>query len=103
MHRVESLLEQAVIHLLKAYAFPASLSARKWRAGAKNFLAQTRRSFTLSMRQRIGIDGIFADALDIVQTQYKQQSPTLPIDCPFAVDDLLKPQADVGAFLAKLG
>ena len=103
LHRGESLLQQALIHLLKAYAFPASLSSRKWRGEAKNFLAQARRSFTPSMRERIGIDGIFADALDIVRTEYKQQSPALPIDCPFVADDLLAPHADVEVLLTKLG
>ena len=55
------------------------------------------------MRHRIDIDGIFADALDVVRTEYKQQSPALSMKCPFVADDLLAPHADVEVLLTKLG
>src|SRR5947199_6799 len=56
---VESLLFQALVHMLKAEAWPLSLTAPSWRADARGFRAQARRRFAPSMRQRIDLPGIY--------------------------------------------
>src|SRR5271165_1254931 len=63
LHAVESLLLQALVHMLKAQAWPNSLSAPTWQSDALLFRAQARRRFAPSMRQNIDLADIYADAL----------------------------------------
>lgn len=58
-----SLLRQALRHMLKAEAWPDSRDASTWRADAIDFRRQARDAFTPSMRQRIDVAGLYADAL----------------------------------------
>ena len=58
-----SLLRQALRHMLKAEAWPQARDAPGWRADAINFLRQARDAFTPSMRQKIDLDELYADAL----------------------------------------
>ena len=60
---VESWLFQAFLHDLKAEAWPAARDVPAWRGEARGFRAQARRKFRPSMRQKIDLAGIYADAL----------------------------------------
>jgi hypothetical protein len=62
-HAVESLLGQAFRHMLKAEAWPLYRDAPSWRADAVDFRQQARRRFAPSMRQRIDVPGLYADAM----------------------------------------
>jgi Domain of unknown function DUF29 len=55
LHAVESLLVQALRHMLKAEAWQLSRDAPSWRADAIDFRQQARRRFVPSMRQRIDV------------------------------------------------
>ncbi|MEO9190961.1 MAG: DUF29 domain-containing protein [Acetobacteraceae bacterium] len=96
----ESLLRQALVHLLKLRAFPDG-SAAHWRSEAIGFLADAQARFTPSMRQRIGLDGLYAKALR--QVRAGENPPRLPETCPFELDELLADDVDVGALIARLG
>ncbi len=61
---VESLLMQALLHDLKAAAWPHSWNVPHWRAEARTFRRDARRRATPSMRQKIDIAGLFRDALE---------------------------------------
>jgi hypothetical protein len=89
-HAVESLLLQALIHMLKAEAWPLARDVPHWQAEARVFRAQARRRFVPSMRQRIDLTGIYADALRGVPETIDGQAP-LPLSdaCPVTLDDLL--------------
>ena len=50
LHAVESLLVQALRHMLKAEAWPLSRDAANWRADAIDFRGQVQRQFVPSMR-----------------------------------------------------
>ena len=63
LNAVESWLMQAFVHDLKAEAWPLSRDVPHWRAEARLFRRQAKRRFTESMRQRIDIAGLYADAL----------------------------------------
>jgi hypothetical protein len=63
LRSVESLLGQALRHMLKAEAWPLSRDAPSWRADAIDFRQQARRRFVASMRQRIDVADLYADAL----------------------------------------
>src|ERR1700733_11994192 len=63
LHAVESLLVQALRHMLKAEAWSLSIDAPSWRADPIDFRRQARRRFVPSMRQKIDLAGLYADAL----------------------------------------
>ena len=90
LNAVESLLTQALLHYLKAECWPLSQSAPAWRADAPLFRRQARHCFTPSMRQRIDLAGLYADALAGLPETMDNQAP-LPASepCPFTLDELL--------------
>ena len=90
LHAVESLLVQALRHTLKADAWPLSLDAPSWRADAIDFRRQARRSFVPSMRQRIDIAALYADAIAALPETVDGQPPLpVPADCRVTLNDLL--------------
>ena len=89
-HAVESLLVQALRHMLKAEAWPRLRDAPGWRADARDFRAQARRRFAPSMRQRIDLASPYADALRGLRETMDEQPPVpVPGVCPVTLDHLL--------------
>jgi len=90
LHAVESLLVQALRHMLKAEAWPLSRDAPIWRADAIDFRRQARRRFVPSMRQKIDIADLYADAL-AAMPETVDGVPPLPVPdvCPVTLDELL--------------
>jgi hypothetical protein len=90
LHAVASLLVQALRHMLKAEAWPLSRDAPSWRADAIDFRRQARRRFTPSMRQRIDVAGLYADALAAMPETVDGVPPRpVPDACPVTLDELL--------------
>jgi hypothetical protein len=77
LRTVESLLVQALRHMLKAEAWPLHRDAPSWRADAIDFRRQARRRFAPSMRQRINVAELYADAL-AAQPESMDDTPPLP-------------------------
>jgi hypothetical protein len=90
LHSVESLLVQALRHMLKAEAWPLSRDAPVWRADAIDFRRQARRRFVPSMRQKIDVAGLYADALAAMPDTIDGQPP-LPVAsiCRVTLDEML--------------
>ena len=87
---VASLLTQALRHMLKAEAWPLSRDEPIWRADAIDFRRQARRRFVPSMRQKIDLAELYADALAAVPDTIDGQPPLpLPQVCPVTLDELL--------------
>ena len=100
----ESLLQQAITHLLKLRAWPGSRASTHWRDEIEAFLDDAERRFTASMRQRIALDDLYARALRRARVA-KDDTGTpqaLPDTCPFVLDDLLAPAADVEILVQKI-
>jgi len=90
LHSVESLLVQAMRHMLKAAAWPLSRDVPTWEADAIDFRRQARRRFVPSMRQKIDVDSLYADALAATPETIDGQQPLpVPDVCPVTLDDLL--------------
>jgi len=90
LHAVESLLTQALLHMLKAAAWPQSSAVPGWEAEVRLFRRQARRRFTPSMRQRIDLASLYADALAGLPSTIDGQKPLpSPADCPTTLEDLL--------------
>jgi len=101
----QSLLQQALTHLLKLHAWPGSQSAGHWRDEVGVFLDDAERRFTPSMRQRMELDMLYAKALR--RTRGKTDDAgvpnPLPDTCPYSLDDLLFSDLDASALMARLG
>jgi len=78
LHAVETLLAQALRHMLKADAWPLFRDAPSWRTDAIDFRRQARRRFVPSMRQKIDVAELYADALAAVPETIDGQ-PLLPM------------------------
>ncbi len=84
------LLRQALVHMLKAEAWPLSRDAPSWRAEARMFRARASDHFTPSMRQRIDVSGLYGDALRAMPETIDGQAPLeLPHAYPVTLDELL--------------
>jgi Domain of unknown function DUF29 len=89
-HAVESLLVQAMRHMLKAEGWPTSRDAPSWRADAIDFRRQARRRFVPSMRRKIDIAALYADALAALPKTIDGLAPLpVPDICPVTLDELL--------------
>ena len=76
--------------MLKAEAWPLCREAPHWQAEARLFRSQARRRFTPSMRERIDLAGLYADALRGLPDTIDGQLPLpVPAACPVTLDDLL--------------
>ena len=85
-----SLLRQALRHMLKAEAWPLSRDAPTWRADAIDFRRQARDAFSPSMRQKINVADLYADALAAMPETIDGQPPLpLPETSPVTLDELL--------------
>ena len=90
LHAVESLLLQALIHMLKAQAWPDSRNASVWLADALNFRAQATNRFVPSMRQRIDLARVYRLARRAIPPSMDGEAPLpIPDACPFTLDELL--------------
>jgi hypothetical protein len=90
LHAVESLLVQAMLHRLKAEVWPLSLAVPGWQAEARLFRSQARRRFAPSMRQRLDVPGLYADAVRAMPETIDGVPPLpVPAICPLTLDELL--------------
>jgi hypothetical protein len=90
LHAIESLLVQALRHMLKAEAWPLSRDAPNCRADAICFRQQARRKFVPSMRQKIDLASLYADALAATPETIDGRPPLpVPDVCPGTLAELL--------------
>lgn len=89
-HAVESLLVRALIHMLKATAWPKSAEVPHWEAEMRVFQDSARRRFVPSMRQRLDVPGLYRQALRGLPRVIDGQAP-LPVAavCPVTLEELL--------------
>jgi hypothetical protein len=87
---VESLLFQALVHDLKAEAWPDSPHVPHWLAEARGFRAQASLRFAPSMRQRIDVLRLYAKAIRVLPETVDGAVPRPVADrCPVTLDELL--------------
>ena len=99
----QSLLEQALAHLLKLHVLPQSQAAKHWRDEIRAFLHDAQRRFTPSMRQRIGLDDLYSKAAGRARAAAEDAGATadpVPDACPFTLEELLS--ADIAVLSSKL-
>jgi Domain of unknown function DUF29 len=90
LHAVESHFIQAMLHDLKAQAWPMSRDVPHWRAEARGQRADARRAFAPSMRQKIDLADLYRDALRRLPDSIDGIPPQrVPSECPFATLETL--------------
>jgi hypothetical protein len=97
LRAVESCLDLMLVHLLKVHGWPNGTSASHWRAEIGSFQKSAARRFAPSMRQRIDVAKLYADALEQLDgVDYDGVVPRpWPVTCPFTLDDLLTERRSV--------
>jgi len=91
---VESWWFQAFLHDLKAEAWPLARDVPAWRGDARGFRAQARRKYRASMRQKLDVSGIYADALSAMPDTMDRQPPLpVPVVCPVTLDELVSAES----------
>jgi hypothetical protein len=94
LHAVESLLVQALVHMLKADAWPASRDAPAWRAESVRFRGDAAARYAPSMRQRLDLTRVYGRALRALPASMDGQAPLpVPQACPVTLDELLNEAA----------
>lgn len=90
LHAVNSLLRQALLHMLKAEAWPLSSEVPHWQAEARGFRADAADRYVPSMRQRINLARIYRLARRGLPETIDRQPPLpTPEICPVTLDELL--------------
>ena len=102
LHACESLVQQALLHLLNLHLEPESPAAPHRRGEVVGFLGGAARRFVPSMRQRIDVADLWRLALR--QTRAERGALAgLPETCPFTLGDLLASDADPTRLAAMIG
>ncbi len=90
LHAVESFLVQALLHDLKAAAWPLSRDVPHWRGEARRFRGDAASRCAPSMRQRIDLAKIYRRALRAMPDTVDDQPPLpVPETSPMTLDQLL--------------
>ncbi len=90
LHAVESLLVQALLHRLKAEAWPQSSATPGWLAEERRFRGDAASRFSPSMRQRLDLAKLYARALRAMPETIDGLAPLpVPDTCPTTLDELL--------------
>jgi hypothetical protein len=90
LRAVESHLVQALLHDLKAEAWPLSRDVPHWRSEARVARINAADAYAPSMRQKINVADIYAKAVRALPETMDGQPPLpVPDVCPVTLDDLL--------------
>lgn len=100
----ESLLAQAIAHMLKLRAEPGGDAAWHWQDETAIFLSDAQRALSPSMRQRIDMADIYRLALRTLRRggQSLHAVQAAPAICPFSLDELLDDSLDVPTLTRRL-
>ena len=105
LNKASSLLRQALVHLLKLAILPDSPSREHWLSEVITFQGDARLAFTPGMKQRIELDSVWKAARNGATNVLKGsglEAPVLPMACPFALDELLAAEFDLGRMLERM-
>lgn len=87
---LKSLLVQALVAILKAWAWPRSPEVSRWHAEALGFQREAVEIFAPNMRRRIDINDFYFKAIRCLpRTIDGEEPPLFPTECPVTLEDLL--------------
>ena len=90
---VESHARNALAHIIKAVSDPECPAVNHWKRETRNFLLDLRSRFSPSMKQKLDLQIVWEDALDLASDGLlihgRELMSGLPTACPFGIGDLL--------------
>ena len=90
LRAVKSHLILALLHDLKAEAWPLARDVLHWRAEARLHRDAARRHFSRSMRQRLDAEKLYRQALRGLPEKLDALDPLpVPATCPVTIDEML--------------
>jgi hypothetical protein len=90
LHSVMSHLRLALLHDLKAEAWPLARDAPHWRAEARGHRGDARQHFTPAMAQRLDVAQLYRQALKRLPETIDGTNPLpLPASCPVTLEEML--------------
>ncbi len=100
----ESLLTQALAHLLNLAAWPDGQATAHWRGETARFLVAAHRRFSPSMRQRIELADLYRDALYELRSRSDLSGEPRPVspECSLSLNDLLTRYPEINDLAGKL-
>ncbi len=100
---VETFLCQALLHALKAAAWPDHMAARKWRNEIDGFLSQARRRFAPSMAQPLDVVALHRDARrNVLWLDMRRPALPLPEATDLTLAELLDEALEPDVLIARL-
>ncbi len=104
--KVESLVRNALVHLIKVASSPRSLSARSWRDEVTMFLDQADDALNPSLRVSLDVDLMWGRARESARANLapygESLSASVPVACPFTLHHLLRHRREVDVLLEAL-
>jgi len=95
LHAVMSHLRLALLHDLKAEAWPLSRDAPHWRAEARNHRIDARQRYSPSMAQRIDVEKLYRQARRGMPETIDEALPLpVPESCPVTLAELLSEETE---------
>jgi hypothetical protein len=90
LHAVRSLLVQALVHMLKAEAWPLCRDVPHWQSEARRFRGDAADRYAPSMRRRLDVAVLYRRALWVLPETIDGLPPLpVPTTCPVTLDELL--------------
>jgi hypothetical protein len=91
LRATEGFLSPLLVDLLKTHGWPEAAARHHWRAEIVAFQQNAARRFAPSMRQKIDLARLYAEAVDQLEDErYDGVMPNAwPLACPFTLDQLL--------------
>ena len=100
---VESQLQNILVHLIKLAQQPEAQATKHWLIELVGFLAEMKRRYAPSMRQRIDIDEIWWIARKLtVLERSEEDEASMPEVSPFQLEELLGDDPPMAALAARL-
>jgi hypothetical protein len=101
-----SLIQQIMIHLIKAASDPDGKAGGHWRTESKVFHAELLRYFEPSMRRRVPLQKLWVQAVDIADSALRDHGaallPGIVETCPLSLQDFVAEQFQFEEALARV-
>ncbi len=100
---VQSFIRLVLLHLTKLAVETDSAAAGHWQSQVTGFHSDLMHRYAASMRQRIGIDELWATACQQASSSVNRETvDRLPAHCPFDIDDLVVRSVQVSELVERL-
>lgn len=106
LHAVVGLIQQILIHLIKAASAPHARAVPHWRIEATTFSVNLSGRYVPSMRRKIDMQRIWRGALRVAEATLQAHegalARNLPEQCPFLLEEIISEEFNFDEALGRL-